>query len=433
MLIVSIMLLGILGMMLSMTGNSLEQESMESLYQSYDPNKKDYGGKNEKAPKGEPGSATGTEGPTEPGTGKGTDPARDNTQKDASGKKEDGGKEKRNSKMPTFILYYGTDGKLVAEGSDFYDLTDTAYLEKAMYLAIDKGTETGVIRTLSLRFLKIKDMELAYSFVDISNEQSTLWNLFIDSILVGFIAFGVFLILSIFLARKMVRPVERAWERQQQFVADASHELKTPLTVIITGAELLENPELPEATRKQCVENILETSQRMRSLTEEMLNLARVDHVQKELLQENCDLSDFLEDSVMAFEPLFFERGLELEAQIDPGITVKGNQTQLRQLGELLLDNGQKYSLPGKTILTLKKQGFRSCELTLSNPASPVSEEELEKLFERFYRADPVRTASGSYGLGLAIARGIVQRHGGTIKAEQKEERIFFTVKLPIA
>ena len=403
---------------------------MEALYEAYDPNKKDHGGK---GPKGEFSSTIGTEVPTELGTGKGTAPAQDNTQKDASGKKEDGGKAKRDSKMPTFTLYYETDGNLVAVGSDFYDLTDTAYLEEVLYLARDKGTETGVLRTLSLRFLKIKDMDMAYSFVDISNDQSTLWNLFLDSVLVGFIAFFGFLILSMFLARQVVKPMEKAWNQQQQFVADASHELKTPLTVIITGAELLENPELPEATRKQCVDNILETSQRMRSLTEEMLNLARADHVQKELLQESCDLSDLLEDSVMTFEPLFFERGLELEAQIDPGITVKGNQTQLRQLGELLLDNGQKYSLPGKTILTLKKQGFRSCELEVSNPASLMSEEELEKLFERFYRADPVRTASGSYGLGLAIARGIVQRHGGTIQAEQKEDRIFFTVKLPIA
>ena len=102
-------------------------------------------------------------------------------------------------------------------------------------------------------------------------------------------------------------------------------------------------------------------------------------------------------------------------------------------MGELLLDNGQKYSLPGTCVLTLKKQGFRSCELSVSNPAEAMEEEVLSKLFERFYRADPARTSSGSYGLGLSIARGIVQRHNGTIKAEQSEGRITFTVRLPVS
>lgn len=445
MAIVTLILFVLLGMTLDLTRKNLEADSLDILREAYAPDKKDHRTESGKEDKGQQGSivsgestATGDAVAGEtvagesmtPGAAPGVEQKPSNA---PSSKKEDGGKDKKNSKMPTFTLSYDAKGALVAVGSDFYDLTDTEYLEKLMTLAREKGTQSGVLWNQSLRFLQVSGKENTYSFVDISNEQSTLWNLLLDSILVGGIAFFGFLILSIFLARLVVKPVEKAWTQQQQFIADASHELKTPLTVIITNAELMEDGKICEDTRQTCVGNILETSRRMRSLTEEMLNLARAENVQHELMKENCNLSELMEDAVLVFEPLFFEQGLELEAHIESDVTVKGNETQLRQLGELLLDNGQKYSLPGKTVLTLKKQGFRSCELTLSNPATPMEEEELEKLFERFYRADPARTASGSYGLGLSIARGIVQRHGGSIKAEQADSRITFTVKLPLS
>ena len=417
MLIVTVMLIVILGMTVNMTWHSLEDDSLKTLTEVYSPEKWDHhaeAGKEDKAQK--PGTATGDRKPSDaPAT-----------------KEEKPEKEKKNSRMPTFTLSYREDGTLVAEGSDFYDLTDTAYLEKIMTLAQQTGEESGILREQSLRFMRHNSKGTVYSFMDISGKMSTLWNLVLACLFVGIIAFVGFLILSIFLARLVVKPVEKAWTQQQQFIADASHELKTPLTVIITGAELMEDPSIDAKTQQKCVSNILETSRRMRSLTEEMLYLAKSENMQKEILKETCNLSELLEDSSLVFEPLFFEKGLELEAEIHEGIIVKGNETQLRQLGELLLDNGQKYSLPGKTVLTLKKHSSRSCELTISNPADPISEEDLEKLFERFYRADPSRTGSGSYGLGLAIARSIAERHGGSIKAEQKDGRITFTVRLPI-
>lgn len=443
MLIVTIMLFVILGLMVNMTKNSLEADSLDVLAAAYIPDKKDHhteGSKEEKTPK-PTGSSVAPSESTQPGESQSptvTEPSKESSSQPQSagqkpGKDDKPEKDKKNSKMPTFTLSYGENGTLIAEGSDFYDLTDTAYLESLMTAAKERNAEYGVLWSQSMRFYRGNSKGTVYSFMDISSEQSTLLNLVLDSLVIGAIAFGGFLILSIFLARLVIKPVEKAWTQQQQFIADASHELKTPLTVIITSAELMEGDGVTEDTRQTCVGNILETSRRMRSLTEEMLNLARAENAQEELLQDPCDLSEILEDSVLIFEPLFFEKGLELESQIEAGITLKGNETQLRQLGELLLDNGQKYSLPGKTVLTLKKLGFRSCELTLSNPANPISEEELNKLFERFYRVDPARTASGSYGLGLAIARGIVQRHGGSINAEYKDGRITFRAKLPLS
>ena len=139
-----------------------------------------------------------------------------------------------------------------------------------------------------------------------------------------------------------------------------------------------------------------------------------------------------LEDEVLSFEPLFYERGLELQTDIEPSITTKGNQLQLQQLNAILLDNAQKYSLPGTVRLSLKKHGFKTCELQLSNPSTPIAQEDLEKIFERFYRIDAARTADGSYGLGLSIALNIVRRHQGSLKAEYRDGEISFRVRLPI-
>ena len=423
MLIVILILIFITGFTVDMTARDLEADSLDTLRASYTPEKKDQrdnGGKDDKDQKPATDSVKESKNDKE-----------EKIQKEQKNQKDSKGKEEL--RMPTFTLTYGTDGKIIAEGSDFYDLSDEEYLENMFSEAESRGTEYGVLWHHSIRFLRNNSKGTSYSFMDISSEISTLWTLILNSVLIGVLAFGGFLILSIFLARWAIRPVEKAWTQQQQFVADASHELKTPLTVIITGAELLEDESIPPETRKQCVTNILETSRRMRSLTEEMLTLAKAENVQEEMLEDTCVLSELLEDSALSFEPLFFEQGLELQWEIEANISVKGNEDQLRRLGDLLLDNARKYSLPGTALLTLKKQGSKACELCLSNPAEAMSEEELERLFERFYRADQARTATGSYGLGLAIASGIVRRHRGTIKATQKDGIITFTVRLPSA
>ena len=430
MLIVVLMLFVILGMTLGMTKTSLREESLDALRSAYAPDKREShaGTKDEKSQKSNTATVPSTDN-TAP-----TD-ARPTGQKPAGDTPPKSGKNNRDGhqiRIPTFTLSYSDTGDLVALGSDFYDLSDTAYLESLLSAAQSKGTEYGILWSESLRFLRIDPPGSGYSFVDISSEQATLWNLFLDCILIGFVAFGAFLLLSILLSRWAIRPVEVAWNQQQQFIADASHELKTPLTVIITEAELLSDPNTQEETRRQCATNILETSQRMRSLTEEMLDLARAENAREERMEEVCSLSELLEDSILSFEPLFFEKGLELRSDIEGDIAVKGNRTRLLQLGEILLDNAQKYSLPGIATLTLKKHSHKTCELTLTNPAHPLEEEDLAHIFDRFYRADKARTATGSYGLGLSIAHSIVHSHHGTIKAEQQEGTITFRIRLPI-
>lgn len=265
-----------------------------------------------------------------------------------------------------------------------------------------------------------------------SSERATLSNLIKTCILVGVACFAAFLLISWLLARWAVKPVETAWKQQRQFVADASHELKTPLTVIMTNAELLNSPGFDQARRSQFAAHILTMSRQMRQLIEEMLDLARTDNGQGALVFSPVDLSRLVNDAVLPFEPVFFERGLTLTADIQEHITVSGSQQHLRQITDILLDNAQKYSSPaGEVTVQLTRQGGR-CRLSVSNPGDVLSKAERKDIFKRFYRTDEAHSQRGSYGLGLSIAANIAAMHRGKIWVESSNGRNIFHLELPV-
>jgi signal transduction histidine kinase len=199
----------------------------------------------------------------------------------------------------------------------------------------------------------------------------------------------------------------------------------------MSNAELLQQPGYDEAQRKKFSDSILIMARQMRRLVESLLELARLDSAQMTNDFEELDFSALVEDCVLPFEPLFFEHGLELESDVEKDLRVNGNKQALRQCVDILLDNAQKYSEPGAVRLCLRRCG-RSAELTVANPAPALKRGESEDIFKRFYRRDAARTGSGSYGLGLPIAKGIVARHGGKIICGWEAGEIFFTVTLPI-
>ena len=165
---------------------------------------------------------------------------------------------------------------------------------------------------------------------------------------------------------------------------------------------------------------------------ESLLDLARLDSLREtESFVAETDLSSLVEDCVLPFEPLYFERGLLLETEVEPGIRVQGNDRVLRQCVDILLDNAQKYSDPGTVHVRLRRNG-RQAELTVTNPTSELSDNERRNIFKRFFRRDTARTATGSYGLGLAIAEGIVERHKGEISCGWENGEICFTVLIPL-
>lgn len=335
-------------------------------------------------------------------------------------------------KLPFFVLQLDFNGKLVSASGGYYDLTDQQFLDTLIRETTQTEQETGILKEYRLRYCRTKvPMGTVLVFSDISSEKSTLTGLLRTLIIIGCLSFLGFLGISILLARWAVQPVAKAWQQQKQFIADASHELKTPLTVIMTNAELLSSSGYTETERGQFLKSISLMSSQMRQLVEKMLLLARSDYQETPLSMRSFNFSKTVSDSVISFEGIFMEKGLLLEERIEPDISVCGNEENLRQVIDILLDNAQKYSSEnGICHLSLEQISSRKCRLKVSNPGAALSPEECKNIFRRFYRADQSRSRNGSYGLGLSIARNIIARHKGKIWAESKNGMNSFFVEL---
>ena len=336
-------------------------------------------------------------------------------------------------RLPFFTLQVGPHGELMSADSGYYDLSDGDLLSGLVATAAASPQRLGVISEYELRYYRVDaPASQRLVFADISSERATLEGLRTTCLLIGGLSFFAFLWVSILLSKWAVRPVELAWKQQRRFVAAASHELKTPLTVIMTNAELLAAPELREEKREKSLSSILAMSRQMRGLIAQMLELARTDSPEAAALFRPVDLSRLVSQAVLPFEPLFFERGLSLDAQVEEGIGVTGEETQLRRVVEILLDNAQKYAKPGgSAAVVLRRRGRGRCVLSVSDEGDPIPPEERRQIFQRFYRADPARSRDGSFGLGLSIAEGIVKQHRGRIWAESRDGRNIFSVELP--
>lgn len=345
------------------------------------------------------------------------------------------GQDSNQLRLPSFALILDPQTQvLTAIGGDYYDLSDKDTLWDLVNRSLNTGKETGILRDYGLRFyLRTISGETMLLFADATGEIATMRTLWRTCIAIGLASFALFLVLSLLLAQWAIKPVAAAWAQQRQFVADASHELKTPLTVIMTNAEMLAAPEYPAESKAQCAASILTMSQQMRGLVESLLSTARVDGTAGQMPQERLSLSKLTEEAALPFEPVFFEKDLILEIHIAPDIGVKGSASHLRQVVEILLDNAQKYSSPqGVTVLTLKKQSRFHCLLSVANPGPPIGEEDRKNIFKRFYRVDKARSMNHSYGLGLSIAQQIVQAHHGKIWADSRQGVNTFFVELPL-
>ena len=255
-------------------------------------------------------------------------------------------------------------------------------------------------------------------------------------------ALAVFLVISLFFSRWALRPVARVWTQQRRFVADASHDLKTPLTVILANTSIaLEHPERSVASQSQWLESTQHEAEAMQGLVGDLLTLAKMDEEEAAAQSgaarpalEEVDLSDVIEGEVLQFESVAFERGVKLESQVEPGIKLRGNEQRLRRLAGTLIDNACKYVDDGGAVDVALSRAGKQAKLEVRNTGAPISPEDLPHVFDRFYRADKARTGgAGGHGLGLAIARAIAEEHGGTLTASSTQaEGTAFTATLPL-
>lgn len=291
---------------------------------------------------------------------------------------------------------------------------------------LDSKKESGTEDNLT--FCKTdKGSYYLVSFMDNTVINESAITLFRYTLIIGGVALVVFFFLSVFLARKIVKPLEESYQKQKQFISDAGHELKTPVSVVSANAELLSR----EIGENQWLSNIQYENERMGLLVSQLLDLARTENMTP---QPQCvDLSRLVAGEALPFESVAFEKGLVLNCDIAQKVLVNGSSTQLKQLTSILLDNAICHSeVAGEVCLTLTKQ-HAMAELSVVNPGNEIPAQQKEQIFERFYRSDTARSGDDNhYGLGLAIAKAIVEAHCGHIEMLCYNGLVEFRVHIPL-
>jgi len=316
------------------------------------------------------------------------------------------------------ILVIKNDPPTVYSDEDLKDLAQEI---------IGRGESTGTWDNLA--FLMVdKGGYILVVFMDNTVINESAMTLFRYTLIFGGVALVLFFFLAQFLAKKIVAPLEDSYQKQKQFISDAGHELKTPVSVINASAELLSR----EIGNNQWLQNIQYENERMGMLVSQLLELARTENITPQM--EHIDFSRLVAGEALPFESVAFDKGLVLNSNITDGISVEGNSTQLKQLTSILLDNAVRHSKAGGEVyLTIKKErGI--VELSVINHGNEISADHREQIFERFYRVDTARNSEDNhYGLGLAIAKAIVNAHRGHIEVLCYNGLVEFRVSLPIA
>lgn len=246
----------------------------------------------------------------------------------------------------------------------------------------------------------------------------------------AFVLWGVLFFLAVFLVDKMTQPVSAAFEKQRQFISDAGHELKTPISVISANAAVLES----EIGHNKWLGYITDETRRMDGLVKRLMSLAAMEDASSKTGYSPFDLSKAVMSICLPFESYAFEKGITIETKVCDGIMYKGSEEKLKQLVSTLLSNGVKYGRENGVIEVQLHKERKKVVLSVYNTGVGVKPDELELIFERFYRTDKSRHRDGvSYGLGLAIAKAVCEEHGGSIKAESVYGSwIKITAELPL-
>ena len=322
------------------------------------------------------------------------------------------------------VSYKGEILEIKNDSPAVYTSDDLARMAKDI---IKDGKSTGTKDNLT--FLKTdKNGYALVVFMDNTVVNESAMTLFRYTLIFGGVALVVFFFLSRFLAKKIVAPLEENYQKQRQFISDAGHELKTPVSVVSANAELLSR----ELGDNQWLQNIQYENERMGLLVGQLLDLARTENVTPQM--EHIDLSRLVVGEALPFESVAFEKRLVLNSDITNGITVEGNSTQLKQLTSILLDNAIRHSKPeGEVRLTLTKD-HGIAEISVINKGDEIPAEHRERIFERFYRMDTARNGEDKhYGLGLAIAKAIVNAHHGHIEVHCYNGLVEFRAGIPAA
>lgn len=366
----------------------------------------------------------------------------DNRENIAPPKEIGGGKPVRNDEnapppvyIPIFSVQLDTGNNILKIFENNISIVDDTVIENLIAASLKSGRPSGVLHEENLRYI-IRKNEIGTKivFADRSDEINRLNYLIKTSFLVGVGSLFCFFLISLYLAQWAVKPIAKSLEQQKQFVADASHELKTPLTVILANTDiLLSNKEKTIAEQSKWIDYIKTEVERMTSLVNNLLFLAKTDDNKNDIVFSEVNFTDIVWSSILPFEPVAYEQGKAIESRIEDDVFLIGDEGKLRQLVVILLDNAIKYADPKGVITVLLNTQQDKIKLSVNNTGEPIPSEQLEEIFKRFYCVDKSRAREkGGYGLGLAIAESIVSSHHGKISvASMEKDGTTFMVTLP--
>jgi len=323
------------------------------------------------------------------------------------------------------VLFFEEDKNVdVYKGRDASFSSDEELIETANGI-INKSKTTGF--TGDFRYNVIKGNTTVVMLLDCSIELHSYKTFLVIGIIVFILAEILMFFIAIFMARSAIRPVVESYKKQKQFITNAGHELKTPLTVISTDNDIIEM----ENGKTEWTQSISTQVKRLYRMTQQLIDLAKIDERVSENTKTDINLSAMLEEAVMSFEPLFKKTGKKIETKITSTPSLKADIGQMEKLISILLDNALKYSKEGSTVKVFLYEKNRKAYLEIQNSVDKMKEGPHPELFERFYRGDESHsTKTSGTGLGLAIASEILQTEKSKITAECSKDNLFtITVK----
>lgn len=335
--------------------------------------------------------------------------------------------------LPSVCITLDYSGSVIESKINYLELSDED-IDKLANTIVTSKQKRGSVSSFGLEYLSITEDNYTYIVAaDNSFESGNIRNLFILCIISFIISFFVFFAISVLLSTWILKPVEKSWQQQNRFVSDASHELRTPITVILANLNILSSKKDDLIkTQYQWIDNTKEEANRMKQLVDELLFLARSDDRQNKLVFSKIDLSELLLSRMLSFEALAFEKGIRLDYDIADGLYIIGHEGNVKQLLSILLDNAMKYCGDKGSVYLKAYTAKDKTYILVQNSGDPIDVEDLKHIFERFYRTDKSRARTeGGYGLGLAIAKTIVDNmHGKISVLSDKENGTVFKLEL---
>ena len=336
-----------------------------------------------------------------------------------------------NERMVT-IFYNRESGEMSILPEDRAVDRDT--IAGAVAAAAERKEDFGRLSEYNLYYGKqSSDGDLRIVLADSSYLSAQIWRRALVLLGVYALALGLFFLISLWLSRLAARPMEQAVEMERQFVADISHDLKTPITVVLANNAILKSsPEATVGEQAQWIDSTGDAARSMMDMVEQMLTLSSLENSGRTVEKLPVNLSACAEKSILQLESLAYDRGVALQEDIAAGVTVSGDEDSCVRIFSGLIENALKYEPAGGSVDIRLTREKKKAVLTVSNPGSRIASEDLPHIFERFYRGDKARSSQTGHGLGLPIVKQLCDSLGAEIKARSDEEGTVFTVSFEL-